>query len=214
MTAASNYVRRLRMELDITQRPPAAPVLPEGYRWIPWTFTALERHAAVKYLSFRDEFDAKIFTSFRSYANCHRLMRCISRHERFAPAATWLIARIPFDSWSTNLDCATIQGIVKSRYLGAIQNVGVVPEHRGCGLGRALVLKCLNGFRTLGMHRVMLNVTASNEAAIELYRSLGFRPKRTFYHPTSDDFDSVSQEFGSDDAVPVDQKAVRNTLQL
>ena len=132
MTAAVNYVRRLRMELDFSQQPLPAPILPEGYRWVPWTFAALERHAAVKYLSFREEFDAKLFTSFQSYANCHRLMRCISRHERFAPKVTWLIARIPFDAWSTNLDCATIQGIVKSRYLGAIQNVGVVPEHRGC----------------------------------------------------------------------------------
>ncbi|WP_240928321.1 GNAT family N-acetyltransferase [Thalassoroseus pseudoceratinae] len=203
MTAATNYVRRLRMELDFTQQPLSPPTLPDGYRWIPWTFTALERHAAVKYLSFRHEFDAKLFTSFRSYSNCHRLMRCISRHERFAPQVTWLIARIPFDNWSTNLDCATIQGIVKSRYLGAIQNVGVVPEHRGFGLGRALVLKCLNGFHALGMQRVMLNVTASNEAAVELYRSLGFRPKRTFYHPTADDFDPLSPEINTEESAPV-----------
>jgi ribosomal protein S18 acetylase RimI-like enzyme len=49
------------------------------------------------------------------------------------------------------------------------------------GLGRALVLKSLHGFRRAGMQRVYLEVTAENTPAVELYRSIGFRLKRTMF---------------------------------
>ena len=64
---------------------------------------------------------------------------------------------------------------------GSIQNIGVVPEHRGLGLGRALVVKSLQGFALAGIERVVLEVTANNLTAVELYRSLGFRVVRTMY---------------------------------
>ena len=78
-------------------------------------------------------------------------------------------------------DCGTIQGIAVSDQLGSIQNIGVVPEHRGQGLGRALILKSLAGFALARMKRVVLEVTASNLVAVELYRGLGFRITRTMY---------------------------------
>ena len=34
--------------------------------------------------------------------------------------------------------------------MGAIQNLGIVPEHRGRGLGSVLMMKALNGFRRVG----------------------------------------------------------------
>jgi len=64
---------------------------------------------------------------------------------------------------------------------GAIQNVGVVPEYRGRGLGRALVLQCLAGFQAAGVPRVYLEVTACNLPAVQLYRSIGFCLARTTY---------------------------------
>ena len=68
-----------------------------------------------------------------------------------------------------------------SRGWGAIQNVGVVPGWRGCGVGRALVLKALHGFRAAGMRACYLEVTADNAPAVSLYRTLGFRCTRTHY---------------------------------
>ena len=49
------------------------------------------------------------------------------------------------------------------------------------GLGRALVMKSLEGFFSARVMRVVLEVTASNVTAVELYRSLGFRITRTMY---------------------------------
>jgi len=102
--------------------------------------------------------------------------------EGFVPEATWLIAFQPADRLKP-VDCGTIQGVGRPGGVGAIQNVGVVPEHRGLGLGRALMLKALRGFRDAGLHRVYLEVTASNRPAVHLYCSLGFRLTRTMYKP-------------------------------
>ncbi len=49
------------------------------------------------------------------------------------------------------------------------------------GLGEAILLKALHGFRRAGANRVYLEVTATNVAAIQLYRKHGFRCTRTIY---------------------------------
>jgi len=177
-----NYIRRFRLEIDVTKRRLPPPLLPDEYEWVPWSAGLAERHAAVKYASFRSEIDSHVFPSLGEAAGCRRLMNQISEHESFLPQATWLIAHsagIP--GRPMRQDCATIQGISKSHGVGSIQNVGVTPNHRGCGLGRALVLQALRGFRRAGLRTVCLEVTADNGPAVALYKSLGFRLTRTMY---------------------------------
>ena len=101
-------------------------------------------------------------------------MREIRHKNGFRPQATWLIAQ-------DNEYIATIQGVAERFGCGAIQNVGVVPGHRSRGLGSALVLKALHGFRQTGLALARLEVTAENEGAIRLYRRLGFRFRKTLY---------------------------------
>ena len=113
-------------------------------------------------------------------------MEEISGQRRFLPEATWLIVHRPSRD-AEPVDCGTIQGLASSQTLGAIQNVGIVPEHRGRGLGRALVLKSLYGFRTSGLSRVTLEVTATNVPAVELYKSIGFQVMRTTYRAVQPD---------------------------
>ena len=48
-------------------------------------------------------------------------------------------------------------------------------------LGCALMLAALAGFRTVGLRRAYLEVTAQNDSAIRLYRRLGFHKVRTVY---------------------------------
>ena len=62
-----------------------------------------------------------------------------------------------------------------------IQNLGVIPEHRGAGLGTQLLLRAMIGFGQAGMERVSLEVTAQNADAIRLYRRIGFRRVKTVY---------------------------------
>ena len=152
----------------------AEPTLPGGFHFLPWDPVDLDRHAEVKVQSFRDEIDSRVFPCLGEFTGCRKLMNEITRQRSFRPETTWLIA-------GPGGDVGTIQGLAHSRLLGAIQNVGVVPECRGLGLGRSLVLKNLAGFRDAGLDRVYLEVTAENVPAVSLYDSLGFRLVRTMY---------------------------------
>ena len=173
------YYKRFRMEIDLSQ-PIEAPGLPRGYFWIPWDDSLVDLHAEVKYQSFKDEIDAHVFQCLGERFGCQRLMRDIWRRDGFLPSATWMVA------WSRTLDstpiyCGTIQGVLESGLVGSVQNLGVVPAHRGRGLGTALVQKAMLGFQEAGIDRMFLEVTAQNLSAIRLYRGLGFRKARTLY---------------------------------
>jgi ribosomal protein S18 acetylase RimI-like enzyme len=167
------YFKRFRMEIDLLDVPPA-PALPPGYSWVPWDPALLDRFAEVKYQSFAEEIDAIVFPNLGCRSGCATLMREIARRPGFEPASTWLIA-------AADGNCGTVQGVRERCGAGAIQNLGVVPAHRGQGLGTALLLQALWGFRRVGLGRALLEVTAQNDGAIRLYRRLGFRCRKTIY---------------------------------
>lgn len=167
------YFKRFKMEIDLQDAPPV-PALPEGYFWVAWDEGLLETHAAVKYASFYDEIDSAIFPSLADRYGCSHLMREIRNKPGFVAQATWMIA-------CAADYCGTVQGVRDRTGMGAIQNLGVVSTHRGHGLGTALLIQALHGFRRHGLSRVYLEVTAQNEAAIRLYRRIGFRCRKTLY---------------------------------
>ncbi len=170
---AITYYKRFRMEIELASVAPPGPLL-DPYFWAAWTESLLEVHAEVKYQSFRDELDTRVFPCLGDRNGCTRLMREIRRKSGFLPEATWLIG-------GARGYVATIQGVIDNDGLGSIQNVGVVPAHRGLGLGEALVRKCLGGFRRVGLKRAYLEVTAENVPAVRLYRRLGFTRSKTLY---------------------------------
>ncbi len=58
---------------------------------------------------------------------------------------------------------------------GWVRTLAVVPEHRGRGLGRALLLASMAALRDEGMERVHLSADTANESgALQLYSSAGF----------------------------------------
>jgi GNAT superfamily N-acetyltransferase len=172
------YFKRFRMEIDL-DRDLSAPEVPLGYCLIPWRADLLAAHAEAKYHSFRNGIDSNVFACLGEHEGCLRLMREISQKEGFLPGATWLVATDGFDQPFEY--CGTIQGIRDRSGLGAIQNLGTTPEHRSQGLGRALMMAGLAGFRAAGLRRAYLEVTAQNESAIRLYRRIGFHKVRTVY---------------------------------
>ena len=169
----TSYYKRFRMEIDLQDPFPPA-VLPAGYRWVPWDDALLETHAEVKFASFFEEVDAVVFPSLGCRLGCSHLMREIRAKPGFRPESTWLVS-------CADGFCGTVQGVRERSGIGSIQNLGVTPLHRGKGLGRALLLKALHGFRQTSLHRAFLEVTAQNDSAIRLYRRLGFRCKKTIY---------------------------------
>ncbi|MEM9701410.1 MAG: GNAT family N-acetyltransferase [Planctomycetota bacterium] len=177
------FVRRVRMEALLSRLP--APASLQEFRLVPWRENLIDEHAAVKRDAFAEEPDRHLFPALATSRGCRALMADIARQTLFLPEATWLAVRRgdPFGEPGGGTAVGTIQGIGGSRGIGAIQNVGVVPECRGFGLGRALVVRSLHGFAQRGYRRVYLEVTADNAPAMQLYRSVGFRPVRTLYKP-------------------------------
>ncbi len=169
-----SYFKRFRMEIDLM--PFGEPLLPQGYAWVPWADDLLERHAEVMFQSFHEQVDALVFPSLGDQNGCLLLMNEIRRKPGFLPQATWLLLGPAGSGY-----CGTVQGVRDRSGLGAIQNLGVTPVHRGHGLGRALLIQALHGFIRSGLGRAYLEVTAQNDGAVRLYHRLGFRRRKTIY---------------------------------
>ena len=152
----------------------------EGYQLLPWSRRILKDHAYAKYLSFRDELDSGVFPCLGNLDGCQRLMKEISMRAGFVAEATWLIRYIDPKTQRVE-NCGTVQGICESGSVGSIQNLGVVPEHRGVGLGRVLLRHALLGFQGAGLAQATLEVTAQNTSALRLYQSVGFTICRTVF---------------------------------
>jgi ribosomal protein S18 acetylase RimI-like enzyme len=167
------YFKRFKMEIDLQDAPPVPP-LPDGYRWVAWDDSLLDGHAEAMFRSFQREIDALVFPSLADRLGCSLLMQEIRRKSGFLPHATWLLAY-------AGGYCGCIQGLRDHSGLGAIQNLGVIPGHRGRRLGSALLLQATHGFLRAGLHRAWLEVTAQNDGAVRLYHRLGFRRRKTLY---------------------------------
>lgn len=173
------YFKRFRMEYDLTEEIPSAGPVPEGYQIIPFSPELVREHAIAKYQSFRWELDANVFPCLGRRDGCLRLMREISSRAGFVPGATWL-CRYRDPESGRQLAVGTIQGLQIDGW-GAVQNLGIDPDHRGRGLGSILLLRAADGFRREGLTRMHLEVTTDNTAAIRLYERLGFRRAQVVY---------------------------------
>jgi ribosomal protein S18 acetylase RimI-like enzyme len=172
------YYKRFRMETDLFD-PPRTPALPDSYFWVPWDDGILDLHAEVHHHSFSDALDCALFPSFSDPYGCVHLLKEIRKKPGFLAGATWLVA-------CPDGCCGSVQGVVDRNGHGAIQNIGVVPGHRSLGLGTALLLQALHGFRDHGVKVAYLEVTADNSGAVRLYHRLGFRKMKTLYKAVDD----------------------------
>jgi ribosomal protein S18 acetylase RimI-like enzyme len=174
------YFKRFRMEIDLRDRELVQPLLPLGYGLLRWDDSLLECHAQTKYRCFSGEIDANVFPCLSEMQGCLRLMNEIRAKEGFLPGTTWLATYRPFKNSKAEF-VGTVQGVKDSTGIGAVQNLGVVPRHRGKLLGSILLVRSLVGFQRAGVRRVFLEVTSQNQGAIKLYERLGFRAVKTVY---------------------------------
>jgi hypothetical protein len=130
------YFKRYRMEMDLSRPLFPTPALDDEYVLEPWSEELVEAHAEAKYQSFCFELDANLFPCLGDRDGCRRLMQEIASREGFVPEATWLLVHETGRRRSREF-CGTVQGVRDSNGYGAIQNLGVTPNHRDRGLGSA-----------------------------------------------------------------------------
>ncbi|QTH44559.1 GNAT family N-acetyltransferase [Cohnella sp. LGH] len=63
--------------------------------------------------------------------------------------------------------------------VGGIYGLGVLPEERGKGLGRAILLQAVGKLQETNASVIMLQVAADNDKALDLYKSCGFETSST-----------------------------------
>lgn len=172
------YFKRYKMEIRLDRIDLGDVDLPADVEMRPWSEQLLADHAFVKWESFRSEIDSHVFPCLGERDGCTRLMREISNRANFIPEATWLAyIKTP----RARQACGTVQGLMMTPREGAIQNLGVHPEFRDQGIGRALLAMALKGFRSVGCSHAQLEVTVQNTAAVRLYERMGFRHVETLF---------------------------------
>ena len=104
------YFKRHKMELHLDDCALDDRELPDCVHLLPWSRKLLNRHAAVKWQSFREELDAHVFPCLGELEGCRQLMKEITSRKNFVPQATWLACRE--SDFAPHLEpCGTIQGL-------------------------------------------------------------------------------------------------------
>ncbi|MEM2522106.1 MAG: ribosomal protein S18-alanine N-acetyltransferase [Candidatus Bathyarchaeia archaeon] len=79
---------------------------------------------------------------------------------------------------------------------GHVVSIAVMPQHRGKGIGEALVKKAMEGMRLYNAKQCFLEVRVTNTPAINLYKKLGFKIVRIIrgYYSDGEDAYLMSRE--------------------
>ncbi len=168
LTRSGFYLARVWLEMWwVSIAPPPAPEPPPG----------------VRLRTYRPEQDAGAWAALA--------INAFAGHWEATPLSLEDIAAIiclpdfdPGGFWLAEVD-GQLVGQALARYnahvpalggipLGRIEDVAVLPEYRGRGIGRALVLAAMRYLWQQGCRTMELTVDARNTQAIRLYRTLGF----------------------------------------
>jgi ribosomal protein S18 acetylase RimI-like enzyme len=112
-----------------------------------------------------DDYVALGRRQFRYLLNCPRATTHIVRHDGIIVAAAVLLRRK-----------------TRSGTTGRLYSIAVEPEFRGKGIGKTLLLECLDVLRRDNVSACGLEVNDDNKAAIALYEKVGFRKTRILPH--------------------------------
>jgi mycothiol synthase len=150
-----------QMRLDgLALQPPARWPQGTGFRYFGDPATDSERWAALVTRAFGEDTSASRIHSQLAEAGSDRLL---------------YIFAVDLD---TGREIGTTRGRVDTlagEATGYVGTVGVLPEYRGRGLGRALMLQIVQILAARGLTSATLFVEGANDGARRLYQSLGWR---------------------------------------
>jgi ribosomal protein S18 acetylase RimI-like enzyme len=168
---------RLNLAASIDTKPPSTdPVKQVSIRrWLDQDYQAA---ASVITASYHTHIDSEINDQYLTTAGSMRFLNNIVRFPgcgAFDGEASFVAVHQPTESVIGLILCSRVRHDV-----GHVTQVCVVPEHRGKGLGEALLAWTCDALRARKFNLLTLTVTEANHRAVDLYRKLGFETARVF----------------------------------
>ncbi|MFI3238365.1 MAG: ribosomal protein S18-alanine N-acetyltransferase [Lachnospiraceae bacterium] len=143
-------------------------MISESFKILPMTILDIEKVAAIEAISFTQPWSEKAFCEMLKSDRAH-----------------YVVARIEDE-------VVGMCGLLYSFEEAEVSNVAVLPTYRGRGVAKRMLEELLNVGSEQGVEAFCLEVRASNEAAISLYKSTGFEiaalRKNCYAHPTEDGY--------------------------
>jgi ribosomal protein S18 acetylase RimI-like enzyme len=112
--------------------------------------------------------------AFSQDIDAHRAMPVETEAERFRNPAALNVGAFE-DGRLVGMATFVREGSLKERHKGRIYAVYVSASHRSHGIGRALIARIIENVSVdASLEQILISVASSQDAAHELYRSLGF----------------------------------------
>jgi ribosomal protein S18 acetylase RimI-like enzyme len=143
-----------------------------------WTDQDYQPSAAVITAAYKNHVDSEINDQYRTLSGSLRFLNNIVRFPgcgTFDPESSFV---------AVNRRNHALVGVIlcsRVRYdTGHVTQICVLPEHRGLGLGKALLAATARNLTQRKFSGLSLTVTEANAPAVELYERLGFEKRRVF----------------------------------
>ena len=181
MPMAQNLSRHDRFFMEVPsgsgRQLPSATVA-SRVSFVPWSDRAHEEVAHVLAASYKGHVDSEINDQYRTIPGARHFLTNIVKYpgcgDFSAPSSVLAI-----DDRTGRVCGACLTSMVAAN-TGHVTQLCVLPALRGSRLGYELLRLGLLGLEQIGSTSVGLTVTASNQQAIRLYESVGFRSISTF----------------------------------
>ncbi len=170
------YPRRF-MEMAAPRAYDLAPREPRGMTVAPWQVARQDESARLVAAAYSGHIDSEINDQYRSPDGARRFLSNIIQYPGcgtfFAPAAYAAVD-------ARGALCGISLASLVAAGTGHITQICVAPEHKGAGIGYALLRSSLLALAAHGCSRAGLTVTSANTGAIRLYERMGFIDRREF----------------------------------
>ncbi|HEV8524970.1 MAG TPA: N-acetyltransferase [Terriglobales bacterium] len=170
--------RRLFMVMPLRQPTAHASMQPPDVEVRRWSEADFNAAASAITAAYRDHVDSEINDQYRTVNGSLRFLNNIVRFPGcgvFDGDASFVAVHRPSHTMAGLILCSRVRDDV-----GHVTQVCVLPEHRGRGIGEALIEAAAGELRRRKFDSISLTVTEANTRAVELYKRLGFTVRRVF----------------------------------
>ncbi|MGZ4839696.1 MAG: GNAT family N-acetyltransferase [Terriglobales bacterium] len=151
---------------------------PGGFDIRRWSEQDYQSAATVITAAYRGHIDSEINDQYRTVAGSLRFLNNIVRFPgcgQFDAGSSFVAYHRASRTPVGLILCSRVKNDV-----GHITQVCVLPEHRGKGVGEALLAANLQDLKRRRFSMLSLTVTEANKSAVELYKRLGYHIERVF----------------------------------